>query len=213
MLYKALFTVQSILYTIYVCMYPFIYVCIYYTLRYICIYIYLPIFLLFSNSFEATQRNALICRSVHFILLLIRPCAASRPHIHWLTHTNAYAQVYIHTYLYTYLYMCIHICMSRDPAFAMVAALAYTYYTYGTLVVPLPLYHPPLYPRHTPTPRAHTLLCPALRLGLGRGLGLRLLLSSCFWVRCSSCSLRVIVIIFLSFPPIYASIYSIHMYI
>lgn len=103
-------------------------------------YIYLPIFLLFSNFFEATQRNALICRSVHFIPLLIRPCAASRPHIHWLTHTNAYAQVYIHTYLYTYLYMCIHICMSRDPAFAMVAALAYTYYTYGTLVVPLPLY-------------------------------------------------------------------------
>lgn len=63
---------------------------------------HMPIFLLFSNSFEATQRNALICCSVHFIPLLIRPCAARRPHIHWLTHTSIY------TYLYTY--MCIHIC-------------------------------------------------------------------------------------------------------
>lgn len=148
-------TVQSILYTIY-------YICIYILSIYICLHIlytHMPIFLLFLNSFEATQRNALICCSLHFIPLLIRPCAASRPHIHWLTHTSMY------TYLYTY--MCIHICMSRDPAFAMVAALGFTYYTYGTLVVPVPL---PLYlcqclsspppaplPQGILQPRVHTL--------------------------------------------------------
>lgn len=141
-------TVQSILYTIY-------YICIYILSIYICLHIlytHMPIFLLFSNSFEATQRNALICCSVHFIPLLIRPCAARRPHIHWLTHTS------IHTYLNTYMY--IHICMSRDPAFAMVAALGFTYYTYGTLVVPVPL---PLYlcqclslPPPAPLPQAYS---------------------------------------------------------
>lgn len=59
----------------------------------------MPIFLLFSNSFEATQRNALICCSVHFIPLLIRPCAARRPHIHWLTHTS----IYTHTCAFIYV--------------------------------------------------------------------------------------------------------------
>lgn len=139
----------------------YMYICTYYTLTYVymCICIYVPIFLLFSNSFEATQRNALICCSLHFIPLLIRPCAASRPHIHWLTHTNAYIQVYTHTYLYTY--MCIHMYVCRGtPLCYGRSTCLHILYLWDTCCAPAPLPLP--LPQFTTRPFALGILQPRL---------------------------------------------------
>lgn len=173
------------LYTInvkYVCLYyPFKYMHIF---TYIVLYSYMVYISFVFKFFGMTQRRALICCSVHFIPLLIRRVVRVDR-----TFTDVHIHKYIHKYVFIYtcvcvlIYVCIH--LSRDPAFAMVAALAYTYilYLWGTCRSPRHCLSTPTAPLPylpTPTQQAHTLPCSRTstwtRCDRGRGLG-RLLLS------------------------------------